>query len=86
MIAQPSPDYRSRIRHAEECAVARAQEESPYVIDGVHVYVPDVQAHHKKALTAGARILSSGVEEGPVGRLYRAADLEGHRWMFMEQQ
>ena len=24
-------------------------------------------------------------EDGPAGRLYRAEDVEGHRWMFVER-
>jgi hypothetical protein len=32
----------------------------------------------------GATMLS-GVEEGAPGRRYRAEDLEGHRWMFIER-
>jgi hypothetical protein len=26
----------------------------------------------------------SGIEDGPVGRLYRTEDPEGHRWMFAQ--
>jgi uncharacterized glyoxalase superfamily protein PhnB len=55
------------------------------VVDGVLVYVDDVVAHFDRAADGGARLLS-GVEEGPGGsRLYRAEDVEGHRWMFMQR-
>ena len=54
----------------------------PYIVDGVLVYVDDVQAHFERAKAAGARILSEP-EEGP--RRYRVEDLEGHRWYFMER-
>ncbi len=56
----------------------------PYIIDGVLVYVDDVSAHYEQAKRAGARILSD-VESGANGKRYRAEDLEGHRWMFMER-
>jgi uncharacterized glyoxalase superfamily protein PhnB len=48
------------------------------------VYVDDVEAHHRRAVDAGADMLS-GIEDGGPGRRYRAEDLEGHRWMFMER-
>jgi uncharacterized glyoxalase superfamily protein PhnB len=54
------------------------------VIDGVHVYVDDIDAHFARAQAAGATVLSA-IEDGPPGRRYRAEDLEGHRWMFMQR-
>ena len=30
------------------------------------------------------QVLLSDLEDTPQGRLYRAEDLEGHRWMFMQ--
>jgi len=83
MLATPTPDYRSPKRHAEECDAARRWLEAPWVIDGVLVLVEDVEAHFEQARTTGATLLSE-LEEAPPGRLYRAADLEGHRWMFMQ--
>jgi PhnB protein len=53
----------------------------PWVIDGVYVRVNDLDAHYEHAKAAGARILSEP-EDTPHGRMYRAEDLEGHRWMF----
>jgi uncharacterized glyoxalase superfamily protein PhnB len=54
------------------------------VIDGVLVYVPNVDEHHAAAREAGAVILSEPKDEGH-GRGYRAEDPEGHRWMFMQR-
>lgn len=54
------------------------------MIDGVLVYVDDVDLHYLGAKQAGANILSLPVD-APYGRLYRAEDLEGHRWMFMQR-
>ncbi len=49
------------------------------------VYVEDVAAHCERARRSGTKILSE-IEQGPPGMRYRVEDLEGHRWMFMEQQ
>jgi uncharacterized glyoxalase superfamily protein PhnB len=84
MLATPSPHYRGPKRHREECESARRWSEVPYIIDGVLVYVADVAAHFERAKAAGANILSAP-EEGSEGKRYRAEDLEGHRWMFMER-
>jgi uncharacterized glyoxalase superfamily protein PhnB len=84
MLGTPSPHYQSPKRHRESCAAARKWNESPYVIDGVHVYVDDIESHYARAKEAGARLLS-GIEDAPHGdRLYRVEDAEGHRWMFAE--
>jgi len=49
----------------------------------VHVDVEDLDAHHERAKAAGATIIREP-EDLPFGRLYSAADPEGHRWMFMQ--
>jgi uncharacterized glyoxalase superfamily protein PhnB len=82
MLATPSPDYEGPAQHREHCEAARAWSTVPYIVDGVLVYIDDVQAHFERARKAGARILSEP-EEGP--RRYRVEDLEGHRWFFMER-
>ena len=84
MLATPSLNYRGPKRHREECDVARSWHDVPYVIDGVLVYVDDVNAHFERAKAAGATILSPP-EEGGEGKRYRAEDIEGHRWMFMQR-
>jgi PhnB protein len=83
MVGWPGPDYRSPARHAEECELARRWLDVPWVVDGVLVYVDDVERHLERARGAGATVLRE-LEEQPFGRLYSAADLEGHRWMFMQ--
>ena len=83
-LASPTPDYESPKRHRERCASARAWSALPWVIDGVLVYVDDVDAHYACAKKAGALILSEP-EGGWPGRRYRAEDLEGHRWMFLQR-
>lgn len=83
MLATPSPAYEGPRKHRESCNRAREWSTVPWVIDGVLVFVPDVEAHHARAKKEGATILSE-LEEGPPARRYRVEDLEGHRWMFME--
>ena len=84
MLATPSPHYHGPKRHREECEAALRWSEVPYIVDGVLVYVDDVTAHFERAKGAGATILSP-LEAASEGKRYRAEDLEGHRWMFMER-
>ncbi len=85
MLATPTPDYESPRRHREHCAQARKWSAVPWIINGVVVYVEDLDAHFAQARAAGATILSE-IEEGPPARRYRAEDLEGQRWFFMERE
>jgi len=82
-LGWPGPEYRSPRRHARECEQAARWLENPWVVDGVQVEVADVDAHYDRARGAGAEILRER-ESLPFGRLYSAADPEGHRWMFMQ--
>jgi uncharacterized glyoxalase superfamily protein PhnB len=83
MLGWPGPDYQSPATHAQVCEHARRWLDVPYIVDGALIYVDDVDAHYECARSAGATILSEPKSE-PYGRLYRVADLEGHRWMFMQ--
>ena len=85
MLASPTPDYEAPKRHRENCERARRWSAVPWIIDGVLVHVHDLDLHFERARAAGATILS-GIEEGPPGRRYRAEDLEGHRWFFVERE
>jgi uncharacterized glyoxalase superfamily protein PhnB len=82
MLASPSPDYEGPRRHRDHCETAASWSVQPWIIDGVLVYIDDVDGHHTRAKAAGAVILSEP-EDGPPARRYRVEDLEGHRWMFM---
>ena len=84
MLASPTPDYQSPSHHRQHCQAAAAWSQVPYIIDGVLVYVQDIQSHFDTAVAAGARILSA-IETGGPGMRYRAEDPEGHRWMFMQR-
>ena len=83
VMLSSTPGYTSPARHAQGCELQRAALDNPYVIDGVLVMVDDVDGHFRRAKDAGATILSEP-EDTPYGRQYRAADPEGHRWMFMQ--
>jgi len=84
MLATPTPDYQAPLHHREACEPARKWSTVPYVVDGLLVYVDDVDAHFARAKQKGATILSE-VETNENGKLYRAEDVEGHRWMFMQR-
>jgi uncharacterized glyoxalase superfamily protein PhnB len=83
LLGYPSPHYQSPKRHAEVCEQARKWSETPYIVDGVHVTVDDIDAHYERAKAQGARILTELEDNPDIGqRQYRAEDIEGHRWMF----
>ena len=84
MLATPTPDYQAPRHHREDCEPARKWSAVPYIVDGVLVYVDDIDAHFAQAKERGAAILT-GVESDQYGKRYRAEDLEGHRWMFMQR-
>lgn len=83
MIATPGPDYESINKQRKRDRQMNKWLSVPWIVNGLLVYVDDVEAHFKKAKENGAEILS-GIEEGYPGKRYRCADIEGHRWMFME--
>lgn len=85
MLATPTPAYQSPKHHREHCAEAAAWAIVPWVINGVLVYVDDLEAHYQQAILSGATILSE-IEDGPPARRYRVEDIEGHRWMFMQRE
>jgi uncharacterized glyoxalase superfamily protein PhnB len=84
MLATPTPDYEGPRKHRTSCEQARKWSAVPWVIDGVLVHVDDVDEHFRRAKAAGATILSEP-EDDPPARRYRAEDIEGHRWMFMQR-
>jgi PhnB protein len=56
--------------------------------EGIHsqlaVYVDDVDAHHARAVAAGATVVGEPEDQPYGARMYRAVDPEGHRWMFLQ--
>lgn len=85
MLATPNREYQGPKTHRDHCDHAARWLDNPWVIDGVLVLVDDLDAHHARAIEAGANVIRPP-EEGPESRLYTAEDLEGHRWMFEESE
>ncbi len=83
MLGWVGPNYQGPRRHRETCAAARRWQETPYIVDGILVTVEDADRHCARARAAGATVLTAP-EDTPHGRIYRAEDLEGHRWMFTQ--
>lgn len=81
MLATPNREYRGPKSHREGCDAAARWLDNPWVIDGVLVQVDDLDAHHARAVAAGANVIRPP-EDGTDGRIYAAEDPEGHRWMF----
>jgi uncharacterized glyoxalase superfamily protein PhnB len=81
-LGWPGEGYMSPAHHADVCDYAHEWSAVPYIVNGVHITVDDVDAHCERAREGGATILREPKTEA-YGRLYNAADLEGHRWMFM---
>jgi len=50
----------------------------------VQVYVEDVDAHHARAREAGATITAEPKDQFYGAKTYRAADPEGHWWIFSQ--
>lgn len=50
----------------------------------VMVRVPDVDAHHRRAIEAGVRVLEEPTDHQYGERQYTAVDLAGHRWTFTQ--
>lgn len=84
MIAEPGNGYVCPLRLRETCEEAAAWSRAPIAFDGVLVFVNDIEAHRRRAEKAGAVMLSP-IETDPPARRYRAEDIEGHRWIFMEK-
>ena len=53
------------------------------VTQSLYIYVDDVDAHYRRALAAGATCVEPQENHG--SRMYRAVDLEGHRWIFSQR-
>ena len=93
LLSMPMDD--GRIGHAELAhednviMLASASDEmglrSPKNLAALHslvtCHVDDVDAHHARAREEGATIVGEPQDQHG-GRMYRAADPEGHRWIF----
>ena len=84
LVGHPSDAYQGPRRHAQVCSLARTWLETKWVVDGVAVFVDDVDTHFATAKRGGAKVLSEPETDGSE-RKYRVEDLEGHRWMFVQR-
>ena len=77
MLATPTPDYRGPRRHRESCEEAARWSAVPYVVDGVLVYVDDVNAQVsnvegiKKSLAAVPALKPDELDRIAGGPAYR---------------
>ena len=85
MLATPFENYININKQRNEYKHMNEWLSVPYIINGLLVYVDDIDAHYATAKENGAAILSE-IETGFPGKRYRCADVEGQRWMFMEKQ
>ena len=84
MLASPTSDYKSPVSLRKISEDLAKMYTIPYIINGVLAYVENIENHFKHAKANGAIILTE-IERGTPGTRYRAEDLEGQRWMFMER-
>ena len=56
-LATPNREYQSPKTHRESCEAAARWLDNPWVIDGVLVEVDDLEAHHARAVKAGANVI-----------------------------
>jgi uncharacterized glyoxalase superfamily protein PhnB len=84
LATPPGIGYESPKHHREHCTTAMRWTEQPWLVNGIMVYVDDVDAHASRARDAGALVLSEPADQPYGVRSYRVEDLEGHRWMFSQ--
>jgi uncharacterized glyoxalase superfamily protein PhnB len=84
MLANGNSNYQSPMHHRQSCEQAKKWYAVPYIINGVLVYITDAPAHFENSKKLGANILSD-LEYGDPGIRYRAEDMEGQRWMFIQK-
>lgn len=82
-LGWPGEHYMSPAHHAEVCDHAKMWSAVPYIVNGVHITIEDVDAHATRARAAG-RIDPSRADRRAVRSPVQRADIEGHRWMFMQ--
>jgi uncharacterized glyoxalase superfamily protein PhnB len=83
-LAEFRNGYQSPKSLAASYPAAERWLQTPYILNGCLVLVGNVDEHFEHARQEGAKILSQP-EDTPHGRIYRAADLEGQRWMFSQR-
>jgi len=72
----------STLREDPAGPARRASQEFRVADHGVYVVVGDVDAHHARAVAAGAEIVMPPTDQEYGSRDYAAQDPEGHLWSF----
>jgi len=71
-------------------ALYRSPQATGWVTQSCALFVDDVDAHHERAIAAGAKVVRAPEtndygDEYWADRSYGALDLEGHLWWFMQR-
>jgi uncharacterized glyoxalase superfamily protein PhnB len=74
-------DHRVQLVFGNGAVILTEGEHAP---SAVHVRVEDAAAHHRRALSHGARIANEPADYPYGERQYTAVDPGGHRWTFSE--
>jgi uncharacterized glyoxalase superfamily protein PhnB len=77
-------DHRVQLSVGDGAVVLTAAEPGGPARAAVLVRVPDVDAHHARAVRHGAHILRPPADHPYGERQYTAEDLAGHRWTFSQ--
>jgi uncharacterized glyoxalase superfamily protein PhnB len=76
-------EHRAQLMYGDGAVVVTQGDGHP-VGHSVHVRVEDVDAHHERAASCGARIISPPADYPYGERQYTAEDVGGHRWTFSQ--
>ena len=85
MLAEPTPQYQNPKTVRESYPPAAELAKVPYVMNGVLIYVKDLNAVTERAIKHGGTALSE-IETGFPGTRIRIEDPEGQRWFVIEME
>jgi uncharacterized glyoxalase superfamily protein PhnB len=78
-------DHRAQLNVGDGAVVVRGQQaKDPRECQSVVVRVNDVDAHHKRALQSGARVLHAPATHAYGERQYSVEDCDGNQWTFSQ--
>ncbi|HET6551992.1 MAG TPA: VOC family protein [Dyella sp.] len=80
-------DHRVQLVYGGASMVVTESATDAVAVDMMHavmVHVPDVDAHHARALQCGAKILGTPMDHPYGERQYAVEDIGGHRWVFTQ--
>jgi len=77
-------DHRAQLNVGDGAVVLTERRAGDESVSSVMVRVDDIDAHHRRSLQHGARIVRSPADHPYGERQYNALDLAGHRWTFSQ--